>query len=33
LARQKLGWEPVVSLREGLQSTIQYFERALAADA
>jgi UDP-glucuronate decarboxylase len=33
LARQKLNWEPVVALRDGLKSTIEYFERALAAQA
>jgi len=30
LARATLGWEPKVSLREGLQATIEYFERCLA---
>jgi UDP-glucuronate decarboxylase len=30
LARETLGWEPVVSLREGLGSTIQYFEQVLS---
>jgi dTDP-glucose 4,6-dehydratase len=30
LARTRLGWEPTVSLREGLESTIQYFREALA---
>ena len=30
LARTRLGWEPKVSLREGLESTIQYFREALA---
>jgi UDP-glucuronate decarboxylase len=29
LAREKLGWEPVVALREGLQRTIPYFEKLL----
>src|SRR5213079_2488517 len=26
LARQKLGWEPKVQLREGLMKTIEYFK-------
>jgi UDP-glucuronate decarboxylase len=25
LAKEKLGWEPVVELQEGLQKTIAYF--------
>ena len=29
LAREALGWEPAVSLREGLRFTIQYFEEVL----
>jgi dTDP-glucose 4,6-dehydratase len=29
LARQRLGWEPVVPLRDGLEQTITYFRRAL----
>jgi dTDP-glucose 4,6-dehydratase len=29
LARTRLGWEPKVSLREGLESTIRYFREAL----
>ncbi|HKH43384.1 MAG TPA: UDP-glucuronic acid decarboxylase family protein [Thermoanaerobaculia bacterium] len=29
LARTRLGWEPKVTLREGLESTIQYFREAL----
>jgi dTDP-glucose 4,6-dehydratase len=29
LARTHLGWEPKVALREGLESTIQYFREAL----
>lgn len=29
-AREKLGWEPKVSLREGLERTIPWFRRALA---
>jgi UDP-glucuronate decarboxylase len=30
-ARAALGWEPKVSLREGLRKTIPYFERLLSA--
>jgi hypothetical protein len=30
LARTHLGWEPRVSLKEGLDSTIQYFREVLA---
>ncbi len=30
LAREKLGWEPEIQLREGLQKTIQYFEGLLS---
>ncbi|MDR1660561.1 MAG: SDR family NAD-dependent epimerase/dehydratase, partial [Desulfovibrio sp.] len=29
LAREKLGWEPAVPLREGLTKTIGYFEKQL----
>lgn len=29
LARQRLGWEPTVPLREGLRLTIEYFDRLL----
>ena len=29
LAREKLGWEPVVLLDTGLDKTIEYFERLL----
>jgi UDP-glucuronate decarboxylase len=29
LAREKLGWEPTVPLEEGLQKTIEYFEKVL----
>ncbi|HYF41541.1 MAG TPA: UDP-glucuronic acid decarboxylase family protein [Ramlibacter sp.] len=29
LAQEKLGWEPTVQLREGLQRTIDYFDRLL----
>jgi UDP-glucuronate decarboxylase len=31
LARERLGWEPVVSLEEGLKRTIGYFEERLLA--
>ncbi len=31
LAREKLGWEPSVGLRQGLERTIPYFEALLAA--
>jgi UDP-glucuronate decarboxylase len=31
LARERLGWAPQVSLREGLKPTIEYFRRVLAA--
>ncbi len=30
LAREQLGWEPTVALRDGLRSTIAYFEGLLA---
>jgi UDP-glucuronate decarboxylase len=30
LAREKLGWEPTVPLKQGLVATIGYFEKALA---
>ena len=29
LARKELGWEPAVMLREGLEKTIEYFDRVL----
>jgi dTDP-glucose 4,6-dehydratase len=29
-ARERLGWEPVVPLEEGLQKTIEYFQKKLA---
>ena len=29
LAKQKLGWEPVINLEEGLKKTIPYFEKIL----
>ena len=31
LAKEKLGWEPTVQLREGLARTIEYFEQLLKA--
>jgi UDP-glucuronate decarboxylase len=30
LAKEKLGWQPVVGLREGLKQTIAYFDRLLS---
>jgi UDP-glucuronate decarboxylase len=30
LAREKLGWQPVVALKDGLVRTVEYFERTLA---
>jgi UDP-glucuronate decarboxylase len=33
LAQEKLGWQPTVPLKEGLQRTIAYFEKCLAAAA
>lgn len=32
LAREKLGWEPTIPLREGLRHTIEYFDRLLSAN-
>jgi len=32
MAQEKLGWQPNVQLREGLQDTIAYFETLLAKD-
>jgi UDP-glucuronate decarboxylase len=32
LAREKLGWEPVVPLREGLAKTIAWFQSVRLAD-
>jgi UDP-glucuronate decarboxylase len=32
LARQKLGWQPKVPLKEGLVLTIEYFEKALSEE-
>ena len=31
-AHEQLGWQPVTELKEGLQRTIDYFERALSAN-
>ncbi len=31
LAREKLGWEPKIALKDGLVKTIAYFDRALAS--
>lgn len=33
LARERLGWEPKVSLRQGLQKTVAYFENLLSSGA
>ncbi|MGB0343849.1 MAG: UDP-glucuronic acid decarboxylase family protein [Coraliomargarita sp.] len=33
VAREKLGWEPTVSLEEGLKPTIEYFDQLLSGDA
>jgi UDP-glucuronate decarboxylase len=33
LAKAMLGWQPEVPLREGLQATIDYFDRQLSAKA
>jgi UDP-glucuronate decarboxylase len=30
LAKEKLGWQPTVSLEQGLRATIVYFEKALS---
>jgi UDP-glucuronate decarboxylase len=30
-AKEKLGWEPTISLDEGLDRTIRYFQETLAA--
>ena len=32
LAKENLGWEPKVCLKDGLQETIAYFRKLLAAD-
>jgi UDP-glucuronate decarboxylase len=29
LAQEQLGWSPKIALREGLQSTIEYFESVI----
>ena len=31
LAKEKLGWEPVIKLEEGLQKTINHFEKILSS--
>ena len=31
LAKQELGWTPVVELKEGLQKTIAYFDKLLSS--
>ncbi len=31
LAKEKLGWEPTIALREGLEETIAYFDKVLKA--
>ena len=33
LAREKLGWEPVIKLEEGLKKTIAYFDKLLKTEA
>ena len=33
LAKNKLGWEPVVQLKEGLQKTIDYFKMIKELDS
>jgi UDP-glucuronate decarboxylase len=32
LATEKLGWQPIVPLKEGLVPTIEYFENILSED-
>ena len=32
LAKEKLGWQPMVPLRDGLKKTIQYFDRLLTGE-
>jgi hypothetical protein len=32
LAKEKLGWEPKISLEQGLRKTIEYFERKLSEE-
>jgi nucleoside-diphosphate-sugar epimerase len=29
LARERLGWEPTVSLEDGIERTVQFFRRAI----
>jgi UDP-glucuronate decarboxylase len=33
LARERLGWEPMIALKEGLQKTIAYFDSTLSKPA
>ncbi len=33
IAQQKLGWEPTITLEEGLKPTIEYFDQLLSDDA
>ncbi|MGC6455727.1 MAG: UDP-glucuronic acid decarboxylase family protein [Coraliomargaritaceae bacterium] len=33
VAKEKLGWEPTVSLEEGLKPTIEYFDQLLSGDS
>ena len=33
LAKERLGWQPTVPLRDGLKHTIAYFDRLLSAGA
>jgi UDP-glucuronate decarboxylase len=32
LAKEKLGWEPKITLEQGLRKTIEYFERKLSEE-
>jgi hypothetical protein len=32
LATEKLGWQPIMPLKEGLVPTIEYFENILSED-
>ena len=32
-AKQLLGWEPKITLEEGLRLSLEYFKRAVAAEA
>ena len=33
VAKEKLGWEPTISLDEGLKPTIEYFDQLLSGDS